>query len=94
MQQNPLTEALRQEVAVLKRQVQALSKEKAAPQAAPDVDPNKLHQRLKESFKEQIGRFREGVYLMTGFSVVFALIISCNRSILGSSNIASSAARA
>lgn len=69
LQQNPLTEALRQEVAVLKRQVQALSKEKAAPQAAPDVDPNKLHQRLKESFKEQIGRFREGVYLMTGFKI-------------------------
>mmetsp|Transcript_18098 Transcript_18098/g.27979 ORF Transcript_18098/g.27979 Transcript_18098/m.27979 type:complete len:710 (-) Transcript_18098:114-2243(-) len=35
----------------------------------PDVDPHKLHKRLKESFKEQIGLFREGVYLMTGYKV-------------------------
>ncbi|KAL3941495.1 MAG: hypothetical protein SGBAC_004164 [Bacillariaceae sp.] len=88
---NPLTEALKQEVAVLKRQIQVLKqpptieKKKdsgtaatnaaAAPTATAtgvvgnDVDPNKLHQRLKESFKEQIGRFREGVYLITGLKI-------------------------
>jgi mitotic spindle assembly checkpoint protein MAD1 len=76
LQQNPLAEALRQEVNVLRRQVDALSKEKhiskaaiVAPAAGSDVDPNKLHQRLKQSFKEQIGRFREGVYLMTGYKI-------------------------
>jgi hypothetical protein len=67
MQHNPLTEALKQEVAVLKRQLQ--TKEKAVAIVNSDVDPNKLHKRLKESFKEQIGRFREGVYLMTGFKI-------------------------
>lgn len=79
LQTNPLTEALKQEVNVLKRQVEVLKSKKsstnsssaAAPMGAltPDVDPNKLHQRLKESFKEQIGRFREGVYLLTGFKI-------------------------
>jgi len=74
MQANPLTEALKQEVNVLRRQVEALtsSKNKAKKGAVTpgsDVDPNKLHQRLKESFKEQIGRFREGVYLLTGFKI-------------------------
>ena len=34
-----------------------------------EVDPDKLHQRLKQSFKEQIGLFREGVYLMTGYKI-------------------------
>jgi chromosome segregation ATPase len=67
LQHNPLTEALKQEVAVLKRQLQ--TKEKPVAIVNSDVDPNKLHQRLKESFKEQIGRFREGVYLMTGFKI-------------------------
>lgn len=73
LKQNPLTEALKQEVAVLKRQVEALSagsestKQRSA--GGIDVDPNKLHKRLKESFKEQIGRFREGVYLLTGFKI-------------------------
>jgi len=32
-------------------------------------DPDKLNQRLKESFKEQIALFREGVYMMTGLKV-------------------------
>jgi hypothetical protein len=72
LQTNPLTEALKQEVNVLRRQVEALTKTKkglAAATPGPDVDPNKLHQRLKESFKEQIGRFREGVYLLTGYRI-------------------------
>ena len=34
-----------------------------------DVDAQKLHQRLKESFKEQISVFREGVYLLTGYKI-------------------------
>jgi mitotic spindle assembly checkpoint protein MAD1 len=87
MQTTPLTEALKQEVNVLRRQVEALSKTKkglgvmtttttttpttktTTTPAGADVDPNKLHQRLKESFKEQIGRFREGVYLLTGYRI-------------------------
>jgi len=72
MQVTPLTEALKQEVNVLRRQVEALSKtnqKKGVTTTPPDVDPNKLHQRLKESFKEQIGRFREGVYLLTGYRI-------------------------
>ena len=86
MQTTPLTEALKQEVNVLRRQVEALSKTKKGlgvmttttpitkttstmTPAGADVDPNKLHQRLKESFKEQIGRFREGVYLLTGYRI-------------------------
>mmetsp|Transcript_1539 Transcript_1539/g.3104 ORF Transcript_1539/g.3104 Transcript_1539/m.3104 type:complete len:723 (+) Transcript_1539:97-2265(+) len=81
---NPLTEALKQEVAVLKRQIQVLKQKPFASSenkgdtttstatvtaVGNDVDPNKLHQRLKESFKEQIGRFREGVYLITGLKI-------------------------
>jgi mitotic spindle assembly checkpoint protein MAD1 len=69
LQQNPLTEAFIQEMDVLRRQVEALSKGKQNKSTTTDVDPDKLHQRLKESFKEQIGRFREGVYLMTGFKI-------------------------
>ena len=33
------------------------------------LDAQKLHRRLKESFREQIGKFREGVYLLTGFKI-------------------------
>ena len=33
------------------------------------LDAQKLHKRLKERFKEQIGLFREGVYLLTGFKI-------------------------
>mmetsp|Transcript_30176 Transcript_30176/g.61421 ORF Transcript_30176/g.61421 Transcript_30176/m.61421 type:complete len:719 (+) Transcript_30176:1-2157(+) len=33
------------------------------------LDAQKLHKRLKERFKEQIGLFREGVYLITGFKI-------------------------
>ena len=33
------------------------------------LDAQKLHKRLKESFKEQIGLFREGVYLLTGYKI-------------------------
>jgi len=33
------------------------------------LDAQKLHQRLKQSFKEQIAMFREGVYLLTGYKV-------------------------
>jgi mitotic spindle assembly checkpoint protein MAD1 len=71
LRHNPVTEALKQEVSVLKRQLEALGGKQAAASAAvgSDVDPNKLHKRLKESFKEQIGRFREGVYLLTGFKI-------------------------
>ena len=33
------------------------------------LDAQKLHKRLKERFKEQIGLFREGVYLLTGCKI-------------------------
>jgi len=71
MGSNPLTVALKEEINVLRRQIEVISngdkqKNKGCPS---DVDPNKLHQRLKQSFKEQISRFREGVYLITGYKV-------------------------
>jgi chromosome segregation ATPase len=70
---NPLTVALKEEIVVLKKQVEVLTNGDNAKRNkssySTDVDPNKLHQRLKESFKEQISRFREGVYLMTGYKV-------------------------
>lgn len=68
LKQNPVTEALKQEVEVLRRHIESLTGSKPKTDSS-ELDPNKLHQRLKESFKEQIGRFREGVYLMTGFKI-------------------------
>ena len=77
MGSNPLTVALKEEINVLRRQIEVISngdkqKNKGCPS---DVDPNKLHQRLKQSFKEQISRFREGVYLITGYKVSCFLVI-------------------
>ena len=67
LRESPLVEALRDEVTVLKRQIEA-SEGKVAP--APVVgDPEKMNQRLKETFKEQISMFREGVYMMTGYKI-------------------------
>ena len=41
-----------------------------APAAAtPAGDPRKLNQRLKEQFREQILRFRDAVYIITGWKV-------------------------
>lgn len=63
--ETPLVQSLKEEIQVLKRQleVRSASTSKLAP------DPDKLNQRLKQNFKEQIALFREGVYLMTGFKV-------------------------
>ena len=33
------------------------------------ADPDKLNQRLKETFRGQIATFREGVYLATGYKI-------------------------
>jgi len=71
---NPLTMALKEEIGVLRKQIEVLSKssdnnKKNKGSYTSDVDPNKLHQRLKQSFKEQISRYREGVYLMTGYKM-------------------------
>lgn len=63
LSETPLVLALKDEVAVLKRQVEA------GGGVASGVNPEKLNQRLKEHFKEQIALFREGVYLMTGFKI-------------------------
>jgi hypothetical protein len=74
--QNPLAEAIRDryetEIRALHRQLEEVTGQKPARGAASlgsEVDPQKLHQRLKQSFKEQIALFREGVYLMTGYKV-------------------------
>lgn len=77
LSKNPLSEAVRTkyegDIRALRRQLQEATgdKGKAPPPSSgtTEVDPNKLHQRLKESFKEQISLFREGVYLMTGYKV-------------------------
>jgi mitotic spindle assembly checkpoint protein MAD1 len=76
LQRNPLTEAMREryesEIRGLQRQLEETTGQKPARGAAAsgsEVDPQKLHQRLKQSFKEQIALFREGVYLMTGYKV-------------------------
>jgi len=78
-EKSPLLGTLRQQNAILKKQLEDVLKRQPAevstcnttvavtPQL--EVDPDKLHQRLKQSFKEQIGLFREGVYLCTGYKV-------------------------
>jgi mitotic spindle assembly checkpoint protein MAD1 len=68
LKETPLIESLREEVAVLKRQLEAKG-EKSASKLSSTVDLEKATQRLKENFKGQISLFREGVYLMTGFRV-------------------------
>jgi hypothetical protein len=67
LKESPLLEALKEEINILRRQLVTASGEKNKAKLAPD--PEKLNQRLKENFKEQIAHFREGVYLMTGFKV-------------------------
>lgn len=45
------------------------------------TDMNKLNLRLKEMFKERITKFRESVYLLTGFKVLYCrdrLYIVCD----------------
>jgi mitotic spindle assembly checkpoint protein MAD1 len=74
LETNPLSEAIREryesEIRLLRRQLEATGqKPAAAGNSAGEVDPSKLHQRLKEQFKEKIGLFREAVYLMTGYKV-------------------------
>jgi DNA repair exonuclease SbcCD ATPase subunit len=78
-QETPLLEALKEEVEVLKRQLETAKGEKVASASKHSVavDPDKLNQRLKENFKEQISLFREGVYLMTGFKV--DMLPGCDR---------------
>jgi Mitotic checkpoint protein len=71
--ETPLVQALKEEVQVLQRQLEAASKAVKTPgtdmKSGLAPNPDKLNQRLKENFKEQIATFREGVYLMTGFKV-------------------------
>ena len=79
LSQNPLTDTLRQQNAALKKQLEEASQShrgtpsvktsRASMTPQSEVNPDKLHQRLKQSFKEQIGLFREGVYLMTGYKI-------------------------
>lgn len=74
LSKNPLSETLQQQNINLKRKLkEALQTKggdfKATPTPQVDVNPTKLHKRLKQSFKEQIGLFREGVHLITGFRI-------------------------
>lgn len=66
LKETPMVEALKEEIKVLQRQLEVTKGDKSLKRAP---DPEKLNQRLKENFKEQIAKFREGVYLMTGFKV-------------------------
>ena len=63
LEETPLIKSLKEEITVLKRQVEAKGDNPSK------HDPDKLNQRLKQNFKEQIALFREGVYLMTGYKV-------------------------
>ena len=63
IEETPLTLSLKEEIAVLKRQLESRGDNPSK------HDPDKLNQRLKQNFKEQIALFREGVYLMTGYKV-------------------------
>ena len=83
LQETPLTQTLKEEVQVLRRQLEvannnlanaaaatgSASKHPASASKINSVDADKLNKRLKENFKEQIALFREGVYLMTGYKV-------------------------
>jgi hypothetical protein len=77
LNETPLIQALKEEVKVLKRQIEAIkgsgdvsfSASSASSKLVNAPDPDKLNQRLKQNFKEQIAVFREGVYLMTGYKV-------------------------
>lgn len=41
----------------------------AATTTTAEVNPDKLHQRLKQQFQHQIALFREGVHLITGYKI-------------------------
>jgi hypothetical protein len=83
LEKNPLSDAIREryqtEINALKKQLEKgisgttptrVHAQATTPTtASAEVDPEKLHKRLKDTFKEQIGIFREGVYLITGYKV-------------------------
>lgn len=64
--ETPLVQAMKEEIDVLKRQLEVAKGPKSSSKSAHH-NPDKLNQRLKENFKEQIATFREGVYIATGF---------------------------
>jgi DNA repair exonuclease SbcCD ATPase subunit len=63
--ETPMEATLKEEVAVLKRQLEA----KAVSTGRAGVEPGKLHERLQQTFKEQIALYRDGVHLITGFKI-------------------------
>jgi hypothetical protein len=67
----PMEALLKEEVAVLKRQleVKAASSAGGGSAATAGLEPGKLHERLQQTFKEQIALFRDGVHLITGFKI-------------------------
>lgn len=83
LQKNPMSQTLQEQNTELRKQLREALQAKgvvggdlnismttaAATNSGTEVNPDKLHQRLKQSFKEQIGLFREGVHLITGFKI-------------------------
>eukprot|EP00797_Seminavis_robusta_P028941 Sro572_g168820.3 (354) ;mRNA; r:36501-37562 len=72
--QNPRTATLQKQNAALKQQLaQALNKDSnnvpSTSTTTSNIDPDKLHQRLKQQFRDQIALFREGVHLITGYKI-------------------------
>jgi mitotic spindle assembly checkpoint protein MAD1 len=76
--ETPLVQSLKEQIQGLQAQLaesasntpEHMATHKAAGDGAVALaNPDKLNQRLKETFKEQIAIFREAVYLMTGFKV-------------------------
>jgi hypothetical protein len=68
----PMEALLKEEVAVLKRQLEAKAAASSAggvAAATAGLEPGKLHERLQQTFKEQIALFRDGVHLITGFKI-------------------------
>ncbi len=78
LENNPMATAVRtkyeSEIKQLKEELKALSDSKSKSQSkgksqVSELDAKKLNKRLKEHFRAQIGQFREGVHLLTGYKI-------------------------
>ena len=80
LQTNPLTTAIHQkyklEISQLERTIEGLQNQQQQSSSnasttppSSSVNASKLHQRLKNQFREQIASYREGVYLLTGYKI-------------------------
>lgn len=68
MSQNPSTSFSKNAAEAVSHAL-ATSAVDATAAAGEGIDTSKLHQRLKEAFKERVTAFREAVYLLTGYKV-------------------------